>query len=201
MTNSQGNNKSSEHTSQKAAILGYLMAGKIETALSNMTEFQVDLKASDFDQVIKRLNEDMEIVLSKEQTRSAKRLNRIIDALQSLHRHGPDPGKIIPPVILPQGYNGKILLMSVSGGIIGDIVILRSGDLWHSEILRETKEEIQDLGLLHSDVYPLGGAWARFENDDTILIWGSSDQFGACDKEFAAEMIRKEGPEKEIKIK
>jgi hypothetical protein len=69
------------------------------------------------------------------------------------------------------------------------------------EILRETQEEISDLGLVHTDVYPLGGAWARFENDSSILIWGISDQFGACDKELAAEMIRKECPEKEIKIK
>jgi len=94
-----------------------------------------------------------------------------------------------------QNTQPKKLLISVSGGIIGDSVILRSGDLWHSEILRETEAEIQDLGLVNSEVYPLGGAWARFENDDTILIWGSSDQFGACDKEFAAEMIGKAYPE------
>ena len=97
--------------------------------------------------------------------------------------------------------NGKILLAAVSGGIIENSVILRSGDLWHSEILRETQAEIRDLGLFNTDVYPLGGAWARFENDGTILIWGSSDQYGACDKEFAAELIGKAYPDRKIKLK
>ena len=187
--------KSQVHTYREITILEHLRAGGLEIALKQIAAFQVKLKSSDIDQVIEFLKKDLKQTVSKEQTRSAKRLKRLIDALQSLHMHGPDPANLIAPVILPEGYNGKILLLSVSGGVIGDSVILRSGDLWHSEILRETEAEIQDLGLLSSEVYPLGGAWARFENDDTILIWGSSDQFGACDKEFAAEMIGKEYPE------
>ena len=86
----------------------------------------------------------------------------------------------------------------MSCGIIENCVILRSGDLWHSEILREAQGEIRDLGLVTTEVHPFGGAWARFENDDTILIWGRSDQYGACDKEVAAELIRKVYPDKKI---
>ena len=107
---------------------------------------------------------------------------------------------ILEPVILPDGYHGKILLLSVTGGAIENTVILRSGDLWHSEILRETQEEIKDLGLVSSDAYPLGGAWARFEDDSSIVIWGTSDQFGACDKEAAAKLIQKVYPDKKILI-
>jgi len=50
---------------------------------------------------------------------------------------------LIPPVILPEGYNGKILLVSVSGTMILKTVVLRSGDLWHREILRNTENEIR----------------------------------------------------------
>ncbi|MBW2441976.1 MAG: hypothetical protein JRH12_15965, partial [Deltaproteobacteria bacterium] len=49
--------------------------------------------------------------------------------------------KRIPDIILPEGYNGKILLVSVSGGGIPKSVLLRSGDLWHREILRNTAAE------------------------------------------------------------
>ena len=127
MTNSQGNNKSSEHISPKAAILNYLMAGRIETALGKMTEFQIELKSSDFDQAIAHLEKKAAHALSRELVRSAKRYRRIIATLQSLQRFGPDPASIIPAVILPEGYNGKILLISVSGGIIGDSVIFTIG--------------------------------------------------------------------------
>jgi hypothetical protein len=201
MTRKHSNTNSSEHSSAKAVILDYLKAGKLESAFNKMTAFHVELKSYDFDEVIAHLKEKVEHALSKELVRSAKRYNRIIDTLQSLQRSGPDPANIIAPVILPEGYNGKILLASVSGGIIENSVILRSGDLWHSEILRETQGEIRDLGLVNTDVHPLGGAWSRFENDDTILIWGSSDQYGACDKDFVAELIRKAYPGKKINFK
>ena len=97
-------------------------------------------------------------------------------------------------------FIGKILLLSVTGGAIENTVILRSGDLWHSEILRETQAEIKDLGLVSSDAYPLGGAWARFEKDSSIIIWGTSDQFVACDKETAAKLIKIAYPDKELLI-
>jgi hypothetical protein len=57
-----------------------------------------------------------------------------------------------------------------------------------------------DLGLISSKAYPLGGAWARFENNDSIIIWGTSDQFGACDKEAAAKLVKIEYPNKELLI-
>jgi hypothetical protein len=200
MTRKQHDSKLSGGPLKQAEVLDFLKAGKLESAFNKMTALHIELKSSDFDEVIAHLKEKAEQALSREQLRPAKRYSRIIDALQSLKRSGPDPANIIAPVILPQNYNGKILLASVSGGIIENSVILRSGDLWHSEILRETQGEIRDLGLVNTDVHPLGGAWARFENDGTIRIWGSSDQYGACDKGFAAELIRKVYPGKRIKF-
>ena len=40
-------------------------------------------------------------------------------------------------------------------------------------------------------IHELGGAHVRFEPDGTIVIHGSSQQYGACDKQHAAELVRK----------
>jgi phosphoglycerate dehydrogenase-like enzyme len=108
---------------------------------------------------------------------------------------------LIPEVILPEGYKGKILLVSVSGGGIKKTVLLRSGDLWHREILRNTATEIKGLGFESALVHELGGALVRFEPDGAITIYGASQEFGACDKEFAAEMIKKKFRERTVQVR
>ena len=117
-----------------------------------------------------------------------------------IRESGHEPDSIILPVILPKGYNGKILLVSVSGAGDAKTVILRSGDLWHREILRNTETEFKNLGFENTQVHELGGALVRFEPDGTITIYGASQEFGACDKEFAAEMVRKAFPERTVKV-
>ncbi len=189
-----------DSTQRKKAILEHFRGGELEIAMKNIAEFQVRLEPSDFNRIISFLEEELKQSVSNEQIRAARRLNRIINSIKSFCRHGPEPSYILEPAILPDGYRGKILLLSVSGGVIENTVILRSGDLWHSEILRETQGEIRDLGLVSSDTYPLGGAWTRFEKDGSIVIWGTSDQFGTCDKEAAAKLIKKIYPDKELLI-
>jgi D-3-phosphoglycerate dehydrogenase len=108
---------------------------------------------------------------------------------------------LISPVILPEGYNGKILLVSVCGDGIEKTVLLRSGDLWHREILRNTEVEIKNLGFENALVHELGGAHIRFEPNGTITIYGASQEFGACDKEFAAELVRKVFRERTVEIR
>ncbi|MEE4261842.1 MAG: hypothetical protein V2I56_04070 [Desulfobacteraceae bacterium] len=108
--------------------------------------------------------------------------------------------RLIPEVILPEGYNGKILLVSVSGEGIEKTTLLRSGDLWHREILRNTEAEIKNLGFENARVHELGGALVRFEPDGTITICGASEEFGACDKEYAAQIIKKKFRDRTIKI-
>jgi len=111
------------------------------------------------------------------------------------------PGSRISPVILPEGYNGKILLVSVSGDGIENAVLLRSGDMWHREILRNTKVEIKNLGFENALVHQLGGAHVRFESDGTIIIFGASQEFGACDKEYAGELVRDLFPERRVEVR
>ncbi len=112
-----------------------------------------------------------------------------------------EPDSRISPVLLPEGYNGKILLISVSGDGIKKTVLLRSGDLWHREILRNTETEIKSGGFDDVLGHERGGALVRFEPDGMITICGASQEFGACDKEFAAEMVRKAFPKRTVKIK
>jgi len=122
--------------------------------------------------------------------RSFNRLDRRIKALKRFRDHGCDPGQIIEKTTLKQGYNGKILIVAIMGGVIDRLTCLRSGDLWHREILQNTKNEIRDLGFSKSSVYELGGANVRFETNKDIVIFGTSDDFGPCDKEYASELIQ-----------
>jgi hypothetical protein len=101
--------------------------------------------------------------------------------------------EMIPAVILPDGYRGKILLVLITMGE-ESLVVLRSGDLWHREILRNTKSEVFNLGLTDAQVNELGGASLFFEADGSIRIWGGSDEFGACDRDYAAALVRAARP-------
>ena len=78
--------------------------------------------------------------------------------------------KMIPPVVLPEGYRGKILLVSISIGA-ERVVVLRSGDLWHREILpalRETDGLIGRQRIRHSGVQthclPPHRPWRRWSH-------------------------------------
>ncbi len=100
---------------------------------------------------------------------------------------------MIPAVILPDRYRGKILLVLIVRGE-RSMVALRSGDLWHREILRNTRAEMIRSGLTDAQVEEMGGAYLRFEADGSIRIWGGSDEFGACDLDHAAVLVRTARP-------
>jgi hypothetical protein len=108
---------------------------------------------------------------------------------------------LIAPVDLQEGYQGKILLVRIVGGKAHGNVCLRSGDEWHREILQKTKREIQDLGFEDSHVVPVGGAWVRFEKDTTVVVYGSSDEFGDCNKKTAAALISSAFPGRQIIVR
>jgi len=130
----------------------------------------------------------------------SRRLARRAAALNGLLAHGPLPARMVAEVELPDGYNGKILLVVLNGGGLDNTVCLRSGDDWHREILRNTQAELKDLGFIHARVEPLGGAFSRFEEDGAIVIWGTSDEYGCCDKEEAARMIARAYPGRPVRI-
>jgi len=134
------------------------------------------------------------------ETGEARRMARRAAALKGLLVHGPDPTQMVTETELPEGYVGKILLVLLTGGSFADMVCLRSGDDWHREILHNTRAEIADLGFPDAQVHPLGGAYAGLDSDGSIVIWGTSDEFGCCDKDLAARLIARAYPGRTVRI-
>jgi hypothetical protein len=108
--------------------------------------------------------------------------------------------KAIPDVILPEGYDGKILLVLIQGDGFKNRIVLRSGDLWHRDILRNTETEIRNLGFHHLRCRELGGAHLRFEPNGSITIYGTSQQYGACDKIYAVKLVKKKYPDYKVQM-
>lgn len=179
-----------EMGSPKIQTLALLKAGEFEKAVECIKRYGVALQRSELDSVIahfgRRLDESREAADGRAITRNQRR----IGALVRFRDSGFDPNSLVPLVDLDEGYRGKILMVSISGGVIADLAVLRSDDLMHREILKNTEKELLDLGLRSSLASPLGGAWLRFEPDGSILIYGTSDEFGGCDKELAADLVR-----------
>ena len=107
----------------------------------------------------------------------------------------------IAPLNFKEGYQGKVLLVRISGGNADGLLCLRGGDDWHWLILANTQAEIQDLGYVDSEVVPAGGATIRFEPDGTITLDGQSDTYGACDKKIAANLLAEHFPDHKIRIR
>ena len=133
--------------------------------------------------------------------KAANLLEYIFRKMKTIRDQKQETNLLIPPVILPEGYNGKILLVSVSSAEIDKTVVLRSGDVWHREILRNTENEIRSYGIADAQVHQLGGALVRFEPDGTIIIYGRSQEFGACDKAYAAELVRGLFPDRRVLVR
>ncbi len=184
----------------KTAVLKHIRVVELESASDVMKAFDVSLSGLDLEPVIKSFNEAAEYERSKGEIRSANRLDRRKKAVEVFRDHGLDPKRLIAPAILPEGYNGKILLMVISGGALNGRVCLRSGGDWHREILTDTQEEILDLGFEKALVDPVGGAFVRFEDNESIEVYGISDEFGGCDKQAATDLIRHTFPERMVVI-
>jgi hypothetical protein len=110
------------------------------------------------------------------------------------------PGSLIAPVpavVLPEGYKGKIMLLSVSAG--GQrVVVLRSGGPWHRDILSGFKAEIESLGLPGAQVREHGGAFLSVEADGSISLWGRSDEFGRCDLRRVKALVSAVWPDRQV---
>jgi Janus/Ocnus family (Ocnus) len=176
-------------------------AGRLESAWDIAKKNHISPEDLEYKKAFKDLERDLDRETVKGDIRAENRLKRRIYALKAFQKFGFVPQKLMPQVALPQGYLGKVLLICIVGGETHDLVCLRSGDDWHREILQNAREEIQDLGFDKSQVTPMGGAWVRFDPEDTIQIYGISDEFGGCDKNIAAELIKHTFPDLKIYIR
>ncbi|MBT6338374.1 MAG: hypothetical protein HOJ48_03655 [Desulfobacula sp.] len=168
-------------------LLACVKAFEFENALKICMQYHIIPSLADMERLIDDLVAQRE---SRVKGHPTHKLDTRIRALKRFRDHGCDPGQIIEKTTLEQGYNGKILIVAIMGGVIDRLTCLRSGDLWHREILQNTKNEIRDLGFSKSSVYELGGANVRFETNKDIVIFGTSDDFGPCDKVCASKLIQ-----------
>jgi hypothetical protein len=169
--------------------MDFICSGKLESAWDIIKKNDISWDELDYHKAFKGLEESLESEIDFGNNRAANRLKRRIHSLETFQEYGLVPQQSIASANLPEEYHGKILLIQIVGGAAHGMVCLRTGDDWHREILRNTKEEIQDLGFENADVVPLGGAWVQSEPDGTITVYGSSEEFGACDKRLAADLI------------
>ena len=185
---------------QERALVAHLESGDLEAA-GGLAFLRARPSVAG---VLRRLMEDLRCRAAARQAageiRQAGRLRRRHRSLTIFETHGFDLDRLLPAVSLPQRYAGKILLMGICGGIADGRVLLRGGDEWHREILRETCQEVSDCGLLQAQVDALGGGWLRFEGNAAIALWGGSDEFGACDRRMAGKMIRAAFPEWGVRL-
>jgi cupin fold WbuC family metalloprotein len=180
------------------AILDDLRSGRFEAALTTLGQCRIPPKPVELDAIVLDLTDRLQQFLAAEDNRSAKQVQRRLRVLRNFRDSGIDWKHLILPVELPEGYNGKILLVSICGGVIEPTVCLRSDDVYHREILRNTEEELRDLGLTETRAHELGGAFLTVQADGLMRIWGASSEFGACDKEVAANLIRERYPDRHI---
>ena len=68
------------------------------------------------------------------------------------------------------------------------------------QIRRTNRPDVKDLGFVRTRVHSLRRAYARFEPDGAIVIWGTSDEYGCCDKQEAARMTARTYPGRPVRI-
>ncbi|RTZ97030.1 MAG: hypothetical protein DSY90_08740 [Deltaproteobacteria bacterium] len=175
-----------------------LKAGRLEAAQDYYDQTKTARDRQKINHQLAALKFSAKAAQATGEIRKADRLKRREMALEIFKSHGLNPDKLIRPTDLTAGYFGKILLVIISGRRIGKRICLRSGDDWHHEILRRTEEEIRDLGFEDSLVTPVGGAAIRSDQNDRIVIFGSSDDYGTCDKKIAADLIAAAFPKKRV---
>ncbi len=176
----------------------YFKAGEFEKAIHAGIDDERPLSESAQRAIVNHFERELEQALQKADFPAVRRWRRRIEAFTTYCNSGCDPLSLIKPAEVPAAYRGKILLVTISGGLLNGAIGLRSDDLYHRDILRNTELELQDLGLSSSRVYELGGAYLTSNPDGSIRIWGSSDEFGACDRELAAELVRSLLPEARV---
>ncbi len=174
-------------------LLAQVEFSLFEKAITFSRIHKIELSSRDLDQLI-------EDTRAQKTTIDSFSLALRLKTLKTIRKYGLDSEKIIEKVVLPEGYNGKILMVLIQGGIPDQNIYLRSGDLWHREILRNTQQEINQLGFTNSHAHPLGGAHVQFERNGEITVYGTSDDFGMCDKVYAAQLIQAEFRDRSVII-
>ncbi len=182
---------------QKEKILTCLEASRFEEAIKINKAYPNNICDTDIDKIISKLIYTQNITCRNGDKENLS-LSLQIKALTKFRVFGSQPEKIIQTLDFNEGYCGKILMVQISGGVFDNFVCLRSGDLWHREILKNTQNEFKQLGFLSSSVYEMGGAHITFHESLSLTIWGTSEDFGSCDKYLTSRLIGRKFPNYKI---
>lgn len=188
--------ESAQLAAVRRQVAEYIKSGQLQLAQMACDNSGTAPDSSVIASVREALQRQADSLKNAGEIRAHRRLNRRLRALAVFHDHGFNPDWMVPEVILPEDYEGKILLISVTGDGFEPLVCLRSGDIWHREILRDAREEIIDLGFSNALVDPLGGAHVGINRNQAIVLWGGSQELGECDKQFASKLIQDAFPSK-----
>jgi hypothetical protein len=184
-----------ERPAGREAIYRHLLKGRLEAARREAEACGIPPAREDFDAVLADLENDR-----KDDPIAARKFERLRSSLEIWRNEDFYPEKMIPTVDLREGYSGKILLALVQSEAFGKKIVLRSRDMWHREILAALEIEIRERGFSEASVFEMGGASIRSLPDGGVEIFGTSDDFGACDKDFAAGLIQEAFPGKSVRI-
>ena len=177
-------------------VLQLIHQGLMESAWALLNRHNIALDTLPLTGLIEDCLKRAKTLKSDGNVRSSMQYQRRAFALTILRDKGLLSVTIIPPVVLPEGYCGKILLVFIKGDCISERTCLRSGDDWHREILRSFEEEVHDYGFENFQISPQGGAFAEFQPDGTIALSGSSEEFGMCRREDAIQLIQTAYPDR-----
>ena len=120
-----------------AQVLACLCLGYLESAQHLLQQAHVAPEPQDLDAILQDLESQAATEQAQENPRQANRIHRRLLALNVFREHGLDQERLIQAVDLPEGYAGKILLIDLHGTCSEGGTCLRSGDLWHREILHD----------------------------------------------------------------
>ena len=179
-------------------VLELIQQGRLESACALVDKNEMVLYTSMLSGLIDTCLKHAESLKKEGDIRAFIQIRRRVAALTMLKDVGRLLDAVIPSVVLPEGYCGKILLASVKGGLIRERTFLRSGDDWHREIMRSFEEEVHDFGFENFQVSPRGGAFTEFQLDGKVILSGSSEEFGMCSREEALSLVKDAFPDRDV---
>ncbi len=103
---------------RKKALFDCLETMQLERAVAMMRKTPIHFKWIEFEAILKPMFSRLDQARQAGLTGDVQRWERRIHAISGLREHGPDPLKMILVSDLPEGYNGKILLVHLAGGVV-----------------------------------------------------------------------------------
>ena len=192
------NGKSEKGEETLDRVMKLIGKGLLESAQELIVRQGITLERQRLTELVKECLKQADASRKAGDILKSRQYQRRVKAITMFKDAGRLSGTIIPTVVLPDGYCGKIMLASVQGDYISKHTCLRSGDDWHREILRSFEQEVRDYGFEQFYITSLGGAFVEFHPDARIVLSGYSEELGQCDKKDAKKLVHNAFPDRNI---